>query len=108
MADLSVPQNLGGQYGAIHTGGNVETAINTTAAGRLCRVTIITAGTAANSIYDGTNSTAGTLIWTDITNRTVGQQVDLQIPIATGIVVKGTTGAAGLYVSYNKTGALGN
>ncbi len=108
MADLSVPQGLGGQYYTIHTGGAVETAINTTTAGRLCRVTIITAGTAANSIYDGTNSTAGTLIWTDITNRTIGNQVDLQIPVAVGIVVKGTTGAAGLIVSYNSSaGAYG-
>jgi len=107
MADASVPQNLGGQYGGLHTGGNVETAVFTSGGGRLCRVTIVTAGTAANSIYDGTNSTAGVLIWTDITNRTVGNQVDLQLPVTTGIVVKGTTGAAGVYVSYNKTGVYG-
>lgn len=107
MADKSVPQGVGGQYGGLHTGGDVETAVYTSGGGRLCRVTIVTAGTAANSIYDGTQSTGATLIWTDITNRTVGEQVDLQLPITTGIVVKGTTGAAGVYVTYNKTGALG-
>lgn len=107
MADASIPQNLGGQYIGQFTGGNVETLIYT-GSGRLCRTTIITAGTAAYSIFDGTQSTGGTLVFTSITNDTNGTQKDLQIPITNGIVVKGTTGAAGLVVGYNKTGAYGN
>ncbi len=106
MADASVPQDLGGQYAGQMTGGNIETLVYT-GGGRLCRVTIITAGTAAFSIYDGTASTSGTLIFTSITNDTNGVQKDLQIPISTGIVVKGTTGSAGVLVAFNKTGAYG-
>lgn len=107
MPDLSVPQNVGGQYIGSFTGGNVETLVYT-GSGRLCRITIITAGTAAFSMYDGTQSTGGVLLYTSITNDTNGTQKDLQFSITTGIVVKGTTGAAGLVVGYNKAGALGN
>lgn len=107
MADASVPQNTGGQYGGIFTSGNVETLVYT-GGGRLCKFTILTAGTASFSIYDGTQSTGGTLIFTSLTNDALGTVKDVQLPISTGIVVKGTTGAAGIYVTYNKTGALGN
>lgn len=106
MADASVPQNTGGQYGGIFTSGNVETLVYT-GGGRLCKFSILTAGTASFSIYDGTQSTGGTLVFTSLTNDALGTVKDLQIPISTGIVVKGTTGAAGIYVMYNKTGALG-
>ena len=106
MADRSIPQNTGGQYTGIFTGGNVETAI-TTSAGRLCKIIILTAGTTITSIYDGPNSTAGTLINATITNDVTGTIKDVQIPITTGIVVKGTTGSAGMGIQYNKDQALG-
>ena len=106
MADKSVPHNTGGQYGGIFTSGNGETLVYT-GAGRLCKFTILTAGTASFSIYDGTNSTTGTLVFTSLTNDALGTVKDLQVPITTGIVVKGTTGAAGIYVCYNKDAALG-
>lgn len=107
MADKSVPQNTGGQYGGNFTGGNVETLVYT-GGGRACKFAITTAGTASFSLYDGTQSTGGTLIFTSLTNDPVGTVKDLQLPISNGIVVKGTTGAAGIYLCYNKTDALGN
>ena len=106
MADKSVPQNTGGQYGGAFTGGNVETLVYT-GGGRLCKFAVLTAGTASFSVYDGTQSTGGTLIFTSLTNDALGTVKDVQLPITTGIVVKGTTGAAGIYVTYNKTDALG-
>lgn len=106
MADLSVPQNTGGQYTGIFTGGNVETTIYT-GAGRLCKIHILTAGTTTWLVYDGTNSTTGTLIYSSVTNDVAGVIKDVQLPITTGIVVKGTTGAAGMTVAYNKDGAYG-
>lgn len=106
MADASVPQGTGGQYGGQFTGGNVETLVYT-GAGRLCKFSVLTAGTASFSIYDGTQSTGGTLVFTSLTNDALGTVKDLQIPISTGIVVKGTTGAAGIYVCFNKTAAYG-
>lgn len=107
MADKSVPQNNGGQFTGQFTGGNVETLIYT-GAGRLNKIHIITAGTTTWSIYDGTNSTTGTLIYSSITNDAIGTIKDVQLPVATGIVVKGTTGAAGMVIAYNKDGPLGN
>lgn len=106
MADASVPQASGGQYGTLFTSGNVETLIYT-GSGRVCKFAIATAGTASFSLYDGTQSTGATLIFTSLTNDPVGTVKDMQLPISTGIVVKGTTGAAGIYITYNKTGAYG-
>lgn len=107
MADKSVPQNSGGQFTGVFTGGNVETLVYT-GAGRLNKIHVLTAGTAMVSVYDGTNSTTGTLIYSTITNDATGTIKDVQLPIATGIVVKGTTGSAGVVAAYNKGGALGN
>jgi hypothetical protein len=106
MADASIPQNTGGQYGTLYTGGNVETLIYT-GSGRASKFAITTAGTASVSIYDGTQSTGGTLIFTSLTNDALGIIKDLQLPFTTGLVVKGTTGSAGGYITYNKTGAYG-
>ena len=106
MADASIPQNNGGQYTGQFTSGNVETLVYT-GAGRLNKICIITAGTAVISFYDGTQSTSGTLIYSTITNDVTGTIKDVQLPITTGIVVKGTTGSGGCVVSYNKSGALG-
>lgn len=106
MADVSIPQNLGGQYTGQFTSGNVETLVYT-GAGRLCKIHIITAGTAVISFYDGTQSTGGTLIYSTITNDATGTVKDVQLPITTGIVVKGTTGSGGCVVAYNKTGVYG-
>jgi hypothetical protein len=97
-----------GQYNAAFTGGNVETAIYTSGPGVLNKFAITTAGTASLSIYDGTNSTAGTLIFTSLTNDALGVIKDCGLAFTTGLVVKGTTGAAGIAVFYSKAGANGN
>lgn len=107
MADKSIPQNSGGQFTGQFTSGNVETLIYT-GAGRLNKIHIITAGTAMISVYDGTQSTGATLIYSTITNDVTGTIKDVQLPITTGIVVKGTTGSGGCIVAYNKDGPLGN
>ena len=107
MADRSIPQNVGGQYNAIFTGGEASTLIYT-GAGRLCKIHVITAGTAVVTIYDGTQSTGGTMIYKTITNDVTGTSKDIQIPVTTGIAIVGTTGSPGLCVCYNKDGVYGN
>ncbi len=106
MADQSIPNTRGGQYYGQFTGGAVETLVYT-GGGRLCKVVTITAGTAATSIYDGTQSTGGTLIYTSITNDVAGTIKELDISVTNGIVVKGTTGSMGCIATYNKTASLG-
>ena len=105
-ADNQIQMGAGGQYAAAVTNGSSETLVYT-GAGRLCRFSILTAGTASASVYDGTQSTSGVLVFTTLTNDALGVIKDVQIPIATGIVVKGTTGSPGLCVQYNKNNVNG-
>ncbi len=108
VADNVVPQTTGGQYSTLVAGAASETLVYT-GTGRVCQISFATVGTQALSIYDGTQSTGGTLIYTAATNPTAGSApVSLQWPIAVGIVVKGTSTAShGLAISYNKAGIGG-
>ena len=106
MADQCLPSQQFGYNAGVFTGGNVETLIFT-GSGRVCSLAVTTAGTAVMSIYDGTNSTAGTLIYTSITNSVSGATAILGIPVSAGIVVKGTTGTQGVSLTYNGPGVYG-
>lgn len=108
MPDLSVQSNAGGQYNfAMTANTTAETAIYT-GAGRVCKLFVTAAGTASLSIYDGTQSTGGTLIFTTLTNDALGTIKEVQCPVTTGIVLKGTTGSPGVCISYAKAGQNGN
>jgi len=107
MADLVARDSKAGQYGTLITSATTETLVYT-GAGLVCRFNVVTAGTASLSIYDGTQSTGGTLIFTSLTNDAVGTVKDVQFPVSTGIVVKGTTGVPSIALSYSKAGPSGN
>ena len=67
------PQNTGDTYrSGVITGNTTTETLVHTGAGRLNRINILTAGTASFNIYDGTQSTGGTLIFTSLTNDAVG------------------------------------
>jgi hypothetical protein len=106
-ADQSIPTTRGGAYATLFAGTATE-ACAYTGAGRLCKLITITAGTSVVSVYDGTQSTGGTLVYTSITNDVSGTVKELDIPIVTGITLKGATNTGGFLVTYNKTGSLGN
>lgn len=108
MADKALQQSRGGQFSSFVAGAASETLVYT-GAGRLCRVMFPAVGTSAVSIYDGTQSTGGTLIYTSATNPTAGlAPLEIDFPIATGIVVKGvSTASASVSLSYNKAGVNG-
>lgn len=106
-ADQALQYNDGGQFNAAIASLTTETLVYT-GQGRLCRLNICAAGTASVSIYDGTQSTGGTLIFTSLANDALGVTKVINFPIATGILVKGTTGCPGIAVSYNKSGVGGN
>lgn len=108
MADKTVQSNSGGQFTTAVAGAASETLVYT-GAGRVNALSFITVGTVAVSIYDGTQSTGGTLIYTSATNPTAGTTVKLDWPVATGICVKGTSTAShGVAVAYGKSGPNGN
>jgi hypothetical protein len=100
----------GGQYKlAVAAATGAATASATTAAGgSLNRIIFATAGTASATIYDGTNQTAGTLIYTSKTNPVAGEVVIAQIPITTGIFVLSANGSPALCLTYNGAGTNGN
>lgn len=108
MADSTLQSNAGGQFSTAVAGANAETLVYT-GAGRLNTISYITVGTVVVSIYDGTQSTGGTLIYTSATNPAAGSTQKLDWPIATGIVVKGTSTAShGLALAYGKSGVNAN
>lgn len=108
VSDAVLQQSQGGQYSTFVAGASGETLVYT-GTGRLVQVSFATVGTVAVSIYDGTQSTGGTLIYTSATNPTAGNSpTRVDFPVATGIVVKGTSTAShGVAVAYNKNGTNG-
>jgi len=96
----------GGQFNAAVASLTTETLVYT-GAGILNKLSITAAGTASLSIYDGTQSTGGTLIFTSLTNDALGTVKDLQFPFANGLLVKGTTGVPAVGLFYCKAGSNG-
>lgn len=107
-ADQVIQYSNGGQFNTAVAGANAETLVYT-GAGRVCQVAIVTLGTVGFSLYDGTQSTGGTLIYSSVTNPTLGAVTALDWPFANGLVVKGSSTAThGIAVAYNKAGVNGN
>jgi hypothetical protein len=97
----------GGNYRSSHAAGTTGSTNIYTGAGRLCKVSILTVGTALTAIYDGTDNT-GPMIFQAPTNPTVGQVFDVQVPFTTGLYFQGiTTVTHGACVTYNKSGVNG-
>lgn len=107
MADKSQIQSVGGQYATAIATGTTEVVVSTTA-GRVNKLFYVADGTAALEIYDSsTTSTAGFLVYATLATTTKGSQVDLQIPVQTGIVIKRTTGTPTSSITFNKNQAYG-
>lgn len=107
MADNVIRNTRGGQYASgVITGAATETLVFT-GQGMLSTISFITVGTVAISIYDGTQSTGGALIYTSATNPSAGM-LETPLPFSTGICVKGTSTAShGVNVGYCKSGPNG-
>lgn len=107
---LDIQSTNGGQYRQTFAGGNVTGSNTTAAGGRLNKVIIAASGTAAVTIYDGTNQTAGSVLYTinaTAASSSAPSPIDLQVPIVTGIFVLGTTGSPALVLSYEAAGPNG-
>lgn len=107
MADKTIQQNNGGQFAAAVAAGASGAAVVLTGHGRLCKVIVMTSGSAATDIYDNT-AASGTKILTIPASPTVGAIYDVQIPVATGIFPAGTTNTSALTITYEKPGINGN
>lgn len=106
MPDNALQYSQDGQYSAVL--GGATTGTLATDAARLCNIIFTSAGTAALSIYDGTNQTAGKLVYTSPTNPTAARVDRVGIPLSTStIFVLGAAGTASICVTYNKSNVNG-
>ena len=106
MADKITQTSNGGQYAAAVAAGASGAAVVLTGAGRLCKVIVMTSGSAATDIYDNT-AASGTKVLTIPANPTVGAIYDAQLPVTTGIFPAGTTNTSALTITYDKDGVNG-
>ncbi len=97
----------GGQFNSKHAAGSSGAGAALATPGRLCKISVITSGSAATLIYDNASAASGTLLYSVKANPTVGTVIDLNLPCANGIYVAGATNTSALCVTYNKSGAYG-
>ena len=106
MADKITQTSNGGQYAAAVAAGASGAAVVLAGNGRLCKVIVMTSGSAATDIYDNT-AASGTKVLTIPANPTVGAIYDVQLPVTTGIFPAGTTNTSALTITYDKGGPNG-
>lgn len=106
-SDKSKPVSYGGQHTSYHAAGASGAAAALAAPGRLCRVVVLAAGTAATNIYDNASAASGTKLYTLPASPTVGTIYDLQFPAANGIYVGGATNTSSILVTYTKNTPYG-
>ena len=88
-----------GQFSAAIASGASTTTIKS-GAGRLCRVSITTAGTASFSVFDNTSG-SGTLLYTSAAATSVGTVIDIQMPAQLGITVVNQVSGPAFTVSFD-------
>lgn len=89
----------GGQTTAIAAATGTDTVVKDSP-GKLCRVLITTAGTAAVEIYDHASSATGTKIGHIAASAAAGTVATFMMPAANGITVKGSANLPAMTISY--------
>lgn len=89
----------GGQFRAFIASGSSTTTIKS-GIGRVCRISITTAGTAAFTIFDNTTA-SGNAVFVSPTSTSVGQVIDLSFPVETGITVVNVASGPAFAISFN-------
>ncbi|HKV92342.1 MAG TPA: hypothetical protein VJW20_07320 [Candidatus Angelobacter sp.] len=89
----------GGQFSAAIASGSNTTTLKS-GAGRLCRVSITTAGTASFTIFDNTSG-SGTALFVSPATTAVGTCFDVHMPAQLGITVVNVASGPAFTVSFN-------
>ena len=98
-------QSNGGQF---YTTAAAATLASVVApSGLICKIHVLTSGTAATSFYDNSSAISGTVAFIIPANPTVGAIYDVQIPVTNGLSW-GTTNTSQVVVTYSKSGVGGN
>lgn len=90
----------GVQSTPIPAGTSTDTVIKA-GPGRLCRVLVTTAGTAAVNIWDNASGHTGTIIGAVAASAVVGTMVEAQAPAANGITVQGNASLPAITVIWS-------
>src|SRR5687768_5673707 len=110
MADRALHVNTGGQtVVTVAVSGTTDTLVFS-GPGRLYGGQILTAGASFTRFWDAATSTAATTsnhCWTSIQTTVAGHIIDLQIPLANGLVVQRQADAPGYRLSINIGGVNG-
>lgn len=85
---------------AIAAGTAADTIIKGTP-GRLCRILVTTAGTAAVSIWDNASGHTGTIIGAVAASAVAGTMVEAQAPAVNGITVQGNASLPAITVIWS-------
>lgn len=99
--DNVIHNTNGGKYAANVAAATATTVL--TGPGRICRIVVLTSGTAATVIYDNTAVSGTNILHTIPANPTVGFVYDVDMPVNTGISL-GATNTSGVRISYNQAG----
>jgi len=91
---------FGGQFSqAVASGAGTVTL--KAAPGRLCRIVITAAGTAAVSIFDNASAASGTALFISPATTNLGSIIDVQVPAQNGITVSNPASGPNVTVSWN-------
>jgi hypothetical protein len=88
-----------GQFSASIASGSNTTTLKS-GAGRLCRVSITTAGTASFSVFDNTTG-SGTALYVSAAATSVGQVIEIMMPAQIGITVVNQASGPAFTVSFD-------
>lgn len=90
----------GSQTAAIAAGTGTAAVVVKDTAGRLCKVLVTAAGSAALTFYDNASAATGTVIGVIPATAVAGDLYTLDIPAANGIVAGQVSGSPAATVSY--------
>jgi len=100
IADKSELVTTGGQFTSYHAAAGSGAGAALAAPGRLCKVVVLTSGSAVTHIYDNASAASGNKLFTLKASPTIGDVYDIQVPASAGIYVGGTTNTSSLLVTY--------
>jgi hypothetical protein len=91
--------SFGGQLSAFIPSG-ASTTVLKRGIGRVCRIVVTTAGTAAFTVFDNI-AASGNAIFVSPATTSVGTIFDLAVPAQTGVTIQNVASGPALAVSFN-------
>jgi len=107
VADKSLATTSGGQHSSYHAAGAPGASVASAVPGRLCKISVLSAGSAVTNFYDHATAASGVKVYTLVGTPTVGDVIEIQAPLTAGLFVAGATNTSAVLVTYSKDTPLG-